>query len=125
MKLYIAGHNQQEANAVASLCREAGHEITSRWLDKPFNPTEQHTEAERRQIAYEDTADVTAADALVLCASPRRVPGGKFVEAGIALGQMKYVYVLGHRENMLLWHPRVQQFNSVEDFLTTTATNQR
>ena len=117
MKLYIAGHNQEDANKVADALITAGHEITSSWLSKPFNRTSEYSDAEREKIALEDFNDVAAADALVLLASPKRVPGGKFVEVGIALGQGKPVFVLGHRENMLMWHPNAQQFDSAEDFL--------
>lgn len=102
---------------MAKLCSEVGHEIIARWLNAEFNRTETYTKSDRVKIAKEDSDDVTAADALVLCASPRRIPGGKFVEAGIAIGQGKRVFILGHRENMLMWHPLTTQFNSVEDFL--------
>lgn len=118
MKLYIAGNNQEEARAVAGILRAAGHTITSRWLEEDFSRTSEYTEQDRERIASIDLEDVTLADALVICASPRRVPGGKFVEAGIAMGQGKTVYVLGHRENMLLWHPQVKRFDSVENFIS-------
>jgi len=121
MKLYVASHSQQDGRTAASLCRAAGHEITSRWLEKPFLQTLEHAPAERTCIADEDYDDVCAADALVLLASPFRVSGGKFVEAGIALGQLKRVFVIGHRENMLLWHTRCLQYESVEQFLKEIA----
>lgn len=118
MKLYIAGHDQELAIEIADeLMGSKGHDITSRWLSKPFNRTNEHTEEERRDIAEEDYNDVTAADALLLISSPKRVPGGKFVEAGIALGQGKPVHVIGHRENMLMWHPNVHQHDSLDDFM--------
>jgi hypothetical protein len=66
---------------------------------------------------------VISSDALVLLSSPFRVPGGKFVETGIAVGRGMPVFVLGVRENMLMWHSSVQAFNTVEDlidFLKTT-----
>lgn len=118
MKLYIAGHNQEDAIAVAdALMGHSAHQITARWLKKPFNRTNEHSEEERIAIAEEDHSDITAANGLVLLASPKRVPGGKFVEVGIALGQGKPVYILGHRENMLMWHPSVKRFDSVEDLM--------
>jgi nucleoside 2-deoxyribosyltransferase len=117
MKLYIAGHNQEEARAVAKLCVEAGHEITSRWLEEDFSKSPQYTETDKTGIASVDVEDVHLADALVMIPSPRRIPGGKFVEAGVAIGTNKRVFVLGHRENMLMWHPLVSAWASVEDFL--------
>lgn len=114
MKLYIAGQNQDLGIRVAKALKEAGHEITATWLAVPFNRTASHTEPERRNIADTDFNDIEAANALVLISDIFLCPGGKWVEAGIALGMKKPVFVLGHRENMLLWHPLCSSFASVE-----------
>jgi len=119
MKLYIAGHSQEEARRVAGMMKEAGHEITSRWLDEDFSKVPEYTDADRANVAKTDVDDVTASDALVLLPSPRRVPGGKFIEVGVAISQGKPVHVLGHRENMLMWHPLVVAWASAEDFIKT------
>jgi len=113
MKLYIAGHDQYEARKIASILHNAGHGITSRWLDEDFKPTKEYSLAERKTIAYMDTFDVIAADALVLISSPEKVSGGKFVEAGIAIGLGKKVFIIGHVENMLLYHDLCQRFDNV------------
>lgn len=117
MKLYIAGADKTMAANLALVCRDAGHEIVARWLAEPFKRTNKYEENERVQLAIKDVEDITAADAVVLCSSLDLVPGGKFVEAGVALGQMKMVYVLGRRENMLMWHPQILQFNNIKDLL--------
>jgi nucleoside 2-deoxyribosyltransferase len=106
MKIYIASHDPELAREQARKLVRLGHTITSRWHDgRPFLKTDEYTEQERRKIAFEDWHDVTEADALLLIAGPDKYSGGKFVEAGIAIGQGKAVYVLGRRENMLMWHP--------------------
>lgn len=110
MKIYVASHSKEAAQDAAACLRRNGHDITSRWYDEEFLPTESYTVERRQQIAIEDVADVAAADALVLIAGPEKYSGGKFVEAGVAIGQNKPVYVLGRRENMLLWHPVVRDF---------------
>lgn len=111
MKVYVACHNPDLAEGIANKLRKRGWEITSRWHDgRPFKPTEEHTHQERMDIAMMDVDGVTAADAVVLIAGPEKYSGGKFVEAGIAIGQGKPVYVVGRRENMLLWHPLVRTF---------------
>ena len=117
MKLYIAAHSQTDANKVATLLCDAGHTITATRLQEDFSRTANYTEAERTAIALKDAVEVAASDGLVLLASPYRVPGGKFVEVGVAIGLGLPVYVLGHRENMLMWHPLTQQYNSVEDLI--------
>ena len=124
MKLYIASHSQDEGRAAAKLCEQAGHEVVSSWLHEDWNKTT-YSDAQRIAIAGRDESEVRMCDALLLLASPRRVAGGKFVEAGIAIGLGKRVYVAGHRENMLMWHPYVERFDSVEDFLTSLSRHSR
>lgn len=117
MKLYIAAHNQEDARKVAILCAAAGHQITSTWLQEDFKRTAEYTEADKRAIADKDAREVAESDALVLLPSAMRIPGGKFVEVGIALGLGKPVFILGHRENMLMWHSHTICFASAEDLL--------
>jgi nucleoside 2-deoxyribosyltransferase len=117
MKFYIAGCNQQTAIALSSELKSLGHEIICTWLTTPFKRTLEHTIEERVAIAKLDADEVTEADAVLLVDSPDMVPGGKFVEAGIAIGQGKPVYVIGRRENMLMWHPLVIQVDSVADLM--------
>lgn len=118
MKAYIASHECFLAHNTAELIASNGVEITSRWHSKDFLPTSNHTEDECIAIAVEDVEDISRADILVLIAGPDRYSGGKFVEAGIAFGQNKPVIVIGRRENMLLWHPAVMQFNNIDDAMT-------
>lgn len=115
MKIYVACHSREIADATATALIERGHEVTSRWHSKAFHPTSQHTPEECAAIAQEDYDDIAAADALVLVAGPDKYSGGKFVEAGIAIGMGKPVTVIGRRENMLLWLPSVRVVNSVSE----------
>jgi nucleoside 2-deoxyribosyltransferase len=117
MKLYIAASSQEEAKAVAKLCLADGHEITSSWLEEDFSKTHLYTDSDKQRIAEVDVDDVLLADALVLLPSPRRIPGGKFVEVGVAIGRNKPVFILGHRENLLMYHGLTKTFDSAEDFL--------
>lgn len=103
MRIYIACHSRELAEEFASELRSEGHEITSLWHGKAFNPTESHTLAQRHSIAIEDLNDIRRADALVLVGGPDKYSGGKFVEAGIAYGLGKAVYVEGRFENMLTY----------------------
>ena len=115
MKFYIAGCNQDMAIALSEELKSLGHEIICTWLTTPFKRTIEYSIEERVAIAKLDADEVTQSDAVLLVESEGMVPGGKFVEAGIAIGQGKPVYVLGRRENMLMWHPLVRQVDSVVD----------
>lgn len=128
MKVYVASHDRWAACHTAAVLERHGHAITSMWHEKEFNPTEKHTEAERAEIAEEDFADVSRANALVLIAGPDKYSGGKFVEAGIAMGLGKPVVVIGRRENMLLWLPTVHAFDTPDEaarFLVSVRENVR
>lgn len=114
MKVYVAAHCRWAALHAASVLRAAGHTINSTWIDQPFHPTESVPPEDRAVIAAQDACDVAEADALVLIAGPDRYPGGKFVEVGIALGRDKAVIVIGRRENMLMYHPRIVQVDTPE-----------
>lgn len=115
MKIYIASHSQEEARKVCELCVRAGHTVTSQWLTEDFSKTASYTDTDRLRVAELDRDDILAADTLLLLAGPRKCPGGKFVETGIALGAGKRVVVVGARENLLLY--LCEQVTYVEDFL--------
>jgi nucleoside 2-deoxyribosyltransferase len=114
MKIYIAANNQEAALQVAHVLEGVGHKIVSSWLREEFLSVEDYSEPERVKRAEQDTSDVLKSDLLILLAAPFRVSGGKFIEAGIALGAGKPVVILGHRENMLLWARNIRCYRSVE-----------
>jgi nucleoside 2-deoxyribosyltransferase len=114
MKLYVAACNRELAERTATMFTEAGHTVLSTWHTEAFLPTVEYTIGSRVDIARRDVDEVTASDAVVMLASPTKVAGGKFVEVGVALGQGKTVCVIGRRENMLMWHPLVLMFDTVE-----------
>jgi nucleoside 2-deoxyribosyltransferase len=117
MRVYIASRDRWSGLYLAQLLVAGGHEITSSWLTEPFLPTEQYTPEIRRAIADKDAREVSSSDALVVIACRERVPGGKFVEAGIAIGKGLRVLILGHRENMLMWHSGVQAFDEASEIV--------
>jgi hypothetical protein len=119
MKLYIASHSQRKALRLLNRLAAAGHEVTSRWItqDTKFHlGASSYTNEEKTRIALMDEEDVRRAER-----KGRYIPGGKHVEVGIALGLGLPVYVLGSRENILYWHPRVQVFRSTRELLAHLA----
>lgn len=124
LRIYIAASSRDRALEVKAALVAANHEISSTWHDLDFLRTSRHTVEERLEIAERDINEIGDCNVLVLLAEPPgpdgtklMCPGGKFVEAGAALALRKLVIVLGNRENMLLWHPRVQQVESLPDLL--------
>lgn len=117
MKVYVAGHDQAQSKEVARSIADRGHTIVSSWLYLPFHRTDSYSIEERVRIAAQDADEVMDCDLLVLCAGNEKVSGGKFVEVGIAIGRNKRISLLGRRENMLMYHPNVVAFDSLEDLL--------
>ena len=115
MRVYVASHCRWAGLHVASVLDGFGHHVNSNWLLEPFNSTDRYSDLDKIRISKMDYWDIHEADALVLIAGPDRYPGGKFVEAGIAIGLGKRVVVIGRRENMLLYHPAVHQVETPLD----------
>ena len=118
MNLYLASSSQHDALSLAKVLVSAGHVITSSWVYKPLKRTSEYTDDQRTAIAVRNLSDITASDVLILLGNRFLCPGGKHVEVGYALGVGKPVWVLGPRENLLLWHPGVRWFEHLNDLLT-------
>jgi hypothetical protein len=114
IKCYIAGCNIDECRALRDLLVEKGYEITAKWLDEPFRRTLTYSVENRRHIANMDRDDVLRSDLLIHFATDRYIPGGKFVEVGIAIGANIPVINVGHQENMLMWCDSVETVDTQE-----------
>src|ERR1700753_2999599 len=98
MKVYIASlfSRREEMEGYAGIIKNAGHEITARWV---YGGEEGLT---REQIALLDLEDVDKADAVVSFTHPRgtaTMGGGRHVEFGYALAKGKTVILIGERGN--------------------------
>lgn len=121
MNVYIASHSKEQACAIANALSSAGARVTSTWHDIEFLRTHEHSEADRESTALRDTDEIDQADVLVLDSGQEKYAGGKFVEAGYALGTGKTVLVIGRRENMLLWHPLIKFANTTDEAIAILA----
>lgn len=114
MKVYIASHDSQSAESIAIDLLAAGIDVGSTWHRHPLPRTASLSGCARKAIAISDIEEIDACDAVLLESGPEKYAGGKFVEAGYALGRGKTVVVLGRRENLLLWHPSFLFAETVE-----------
>ena len=115
IECYIAGCNIDECKALRDLLVEKGYEITAKWLDEPFRRTLTYSIENRRHIANMDRDDVLRSDLLIHFATDRYIPGGKFVEVGIAIGANIPVINVGYQENMLMWCDSVETVATQEE----------
>lgn len=98
-----------------------GYKVRARWLDGGHEVAENPTveaeadSAERARWAHEDLEDVRACNMLIAFTSAAvggghaGVSGGRHIETGYALGQHKYVMLVGEPENVFHWLPGVQR----------------
>jgi hypothetical protein len=113
-KVYVSSFDLLAARHVRDVLTAAGHAVTSTWHE-PGSARATADEDWRGLIGGRNDLEIRSSDVLVLVACKNDVPGGKFVEAGIAIGAGKPVVVLGHRENRVLWHPLVKAVSGTED----------
>jgi nucleoside 2-deoxyribosyltransferase len=115
MKIYLAaGHNYVKLMAlIRRYYRDAGFEITSRWIDG----LEDENNLDR--AAEMDIADINAADALVAYSLPgNSATGGRHVEFGYALAKQKIVILVGQPENVFHYHNHVIRCKSTKEAIT-------
>lgn len=130
MKFYISSHDKQQARQLASSLVGLGHEVVSRWHDRDEDVANM-TPDEKAQRAQDNIADLYRAHALISIAAYSPVPGGKHVELGVAIANMKDAYLIDPalvtgllkkvepiRENLGYYHPRVKSVTQWGDLPT-------
>ncbi len=148
MRIYLAARYSRrlELCGYRERLQQLGHDVQATWLNgkhqigRDGNPIGDHGEslvesdgdqstdcaAElRSRFAAEDFRDVTMCDLLIAFTEPPKSDasrGGRHVELGIALGMMKQVWVVGHRENIFCWLEDVRFFETIEAALEVLPT---
>jgi len=117
MKIYLAAafSRRAEMEGCADIIKEAGHEVTARWVYGG------ETGLNREQIALLDLEDVDKADTVVSFTYARgtlHTGGGRHVEFGYGLAKGKRLAVIGEREHVFHHHPSVETFNNLAEWLT-------
>lgn len=120
MNIYLAARysRRQALRQVASRLIDAGHRITSRWIESdPIagDPPPDARTVRRAGRAVEDWIDLLAADCVIAFTEEERSPlagrGGRHVELGLALAWNKRILVVGPRENVFCCLPWVEVFD--------------
>jgi nucleoside 2-deoxyribosyltransferase len=126
MKAYLAGRyaRREEFKEVAErLRKEVGLEITSRWLHETEDVNSDmgdHSKEFYEATAQIDLEDVAAADVIIFFSEDplegwKR--GGRHVEFGYALALGKTICVIGPRENVFHYTPKVANFFSIDHYI--------
>lgn len=108
MKIYISCHHPDPANELAAELKAAGHTVVSDWHSSgEVRPGLEDGKSWARKSGHNFNL-ISTADVVVLIASAdhvrgvHRVSGGKFVEAGFAMGSGCPVVAVGGVENGML-----------------------
>jgi len=120
MKVYIAAPYAARnlLRPFARMVVEAGHEVTSSWLQAQhhiqpgvLDAAPEQTDEYTQQHVSQDFADIDDADVVMLMTSSwtrdtlgltaaQTVSGGRHIETGYALAKSKFVIVVGDPENI-------------------------
>jgi hypothetical protein len=109
MKVYISSHDLQYARLLREFLQSKKIEVNSSWLDE--------SELCLSAAAARNFKEISEADVLLVLSGDNCYPGGKYVEAGIALGQGKTVFILGARENRMLHHPMTVMCQTAQELI--------
>jgi len=116
VSIYIASlySRREEMEKIANTLTLEGYDITSRWVYGG------ETGKSNEEIAIFDLEDVDKADTVLSFTCPYGTMykgGGRNVEFGYGLAKGKRSVIIGERENVFNWHPSVEQFDTLSDFL--------
>lgn len=112
---------QAEARLFSKKLEMLGHTITSTWVDQV--ELEMYRDSDPRvweRAAVKDVHEVMESDALIYLSEVEENEwgrGGRHVEFGVALGLEIPIFVIGPKENLFHFCPRVQHFETQEDFI--------
>lgn len=118
-KVFITASNTYAAAYFAHVLEANGVKIMSGWHDnpEPLKRSSELSETERKKIARDSVDCIKYSDYLLIISDPDMVPGGKFVDVGVALGAGKKVLLVGRRENIKMYHPDVIAVATIAEVL--------
>ena len=116
MKIYIAASfpRKEDANSLAEHLKKADHIIVSRWHNED---SEYATEDQMVPRAQRDMDDMERCNMMIQYTGDNLSHGGRHCECGIAVALHKDVVLIGPREQVIHWLPRVDVFETVGDFI--------
>lgn len=113
MRIYLTARwaRREEMKSVRNKLTEAGHEVTSRWLDEVDGTDPKHA-------ADIDLVDIDDSQVLLCFSELPEVgytTGGRHVEIGYAIANSTPVFVVGPRENVFFHLPEISVFATLEE----------
>jgi hypothetical protein len=115
-RIYIAASfpRKQEAENLARLLERDDTQIVSEWHEK--DKAYADNDELMRQRAIRDCKQVLMSNIFICFTGDTMTHGGRHQEFGIALSKVNVVVIIGPRESVLHYHPRVLQYNTLDEF---------
>jgi hypothetical protein len=107
-----------EMRKIAKRLEKLGHVMCSSWVQD-----DDLTSREKQHAVIGNALDLESAGTAIAFTerapmSPGSERGGRHADFGYALAVCKRVIVVGPRENIAYWHPKVEQVDTVAELLT-------
>ena len=118
IKAYLAAryNRREELEVIANSLRAYGIETIARWV---FG---EEQGLSRESIALMDIEDIDKSEMVISFTEPWDTPvvrGGRHVEFGYGLAQGKRMILIGNRENVFHWHPSVEVYANIDEFIAS------
>ena len=123
LKVYLAARydRQEEMRAYREiLTRDHNVQVTSRWLDEKTSVQSGFSDETAPSDSVVDLIDIDAAHVMIFFSENPLLGwkrGGRHVEFGYALRADKPIWVVGPKENVFHYRPRVQHFETFEELV--------
>lgn len=118
MKIYLASnyHSHPEMRQVRSMLEVHGHEVTSRWINGGHEMGQTPLDT---IYAMEDIEDINNAEAMIFFSREQtpRQRGGRHVEFGYALALEMSIFVIGKKENVFHYLPKLKHFENIDEVI--------
>ena len=115
--VFITGSNRWAALFFKSVLERFGHKVTSDWHNMRLVPTKDYHDNMKVCIADDSTNLIKNSDVLLVLDDPDMVPGGKFVDVGVMIGNEGKVILIGRRENPKMYNSQVVSVDTPEELL--------
>lgn len=114
--MYVAGPfaDRDKVRVIADKLREAGHRVSSSWLEINELPPEGTSREEYyREQGLKDLHEVITSDMLIYC-NTGTISEGKATELGVAIATLKPTIIIGDRSNNIFLHLNIPCFPDVD-----------
>lgn len=116
MKIYIGASfvAQKRLRPIRDQLFHKGHAVIGSWLDEITKPSDMPGEVFDKKLATKDLQEIREAECFILDTNEASTTGGRMIEFGFALANMKLIYHVG-KDNSIFMHLADKHFDTWEE----------